>query len=186
MQEIPELTPEIKSFAKFILASKDDPAYDVLMAWFKTGAWYMDAMSMLVLTLPDDDPTLAEILGSIRTGTLYENEIVAKNILRFGMAVGESVDFIITNSKAESLLLHVRALVQNSTKQANHDAIPTTVFRVLSSTILKLTWFLIKREFRKVGSSFSARGSLSNRWKAALDDPLWWLILGATGALIFL
>lgn len=186
MQEIPELMPEIRRFAKIILAVKADPMYDIWVEWFKAGAWYMDAMFMLVLTLPDDDPALAEILGSIRTGALYENEIVAKNILRFGMAVDESADFIITNSKAESLLLHARALVQSSTKQAGLDAVSTSIFRTLSSTILKLTWFLIKRGFRKVGSSFSARGSLSNRWKAALDDPLWWLTLGATGALIFL
>ena len=66
MQEVPKLTPEIKKFAKVILAAKDDPMYDISIGWFMAGAWYMDAISMLVLTLPDDDPTLAQILESMR------------------------------------------------------------------------------------------------------------------------
>ena len=116
MQGIPEPTPEIRSFVKTILAAKADPMYHVGIGWFMAGAFYMDIISMLVLTLPEDDPTLAQILDSMRSGTLYENEVIAKNILRFGMAVDESAAFIVANSKAESLLLHARSLVQNSMK----------------------------------------------------------------------
>lgn len=172
MQGIPELTPEIRRFAKMILAAKADPMYESMIGWFRAGAWYSDALAFLVLVLPDDDPTLAEILDSMRSGTFYENEVIAKNILRWGMAGEEAIGFMANNVRAESLLVHARTLVQNSIRQTRSDAIPASVFRVLSSTILKLTRFLVKKEFRKVGSS--------------LDDLLWWLILGAVGTLIFL
>ena len=172
MHGIPELAPEIRHFAKTILVAKTDPMYDIIIEWFKAGAWYMDAISGLVLILPEDDPTLTQILDSMRSGTLYENEVIAKNILRFGMAVDESAAFIVANSKAESLLLHARALVQNSPRQSSAKPSATNFY----TTVFKA----------KVGSSLFARGSLTNRWRAALDDPLWWLALGAIGAMIFL
>jgi hypothetical protein len=146
MQKIPEPTPEIRNFVKTILAAKADPTYHIGVGWFMAGAWYMDAISMLVLTLPDDDPMLAQILDSMRSGTLYENEVIAKNILRFGMAMDDSAVFV-ANSKAESLLLHARALVQNSARRPS-----------AKPPIAKSAW-----------------ESLANRWRAALSSPLWWL-----------
>lgn len=166
MQEVPKLPPEIRNFAKVILAAKDDPMYGVCIGWFMAGAWYMDAISMLILTLPDDDPTLAQILESMRSGALCHNEIIAKNILRFGMAMEESAGFMSANVKAESLLLHTRVLVQDATHQSQVQQ--------------------QRKERIKVGSSLFARGSLTERWQAALSDPLWWLALGAIGAMVFL
>ena len=177
MQEVPKLTPEIRNFAKVILAAKDDPMYGISIGWFMAGAWYMDAISMLVLTLPDDDPTLAQILESMRSGALCHNEIIAKNILRFGMAMEESAGFMSANVKAESLLLHARALVQGATRQPQVKPLEDAVKRLLK------TLDDIRRQNKeqiKVGIS------LRERWRAALNDPLWWLALGAIGMLIFL
>ena len=159
MQEAPKLTPEIRHFAKTILAAKTNPMYDITIEWFKAGAWYIDAIFMLVLILPEDDPTLTQILDSMRSGTFYENEVIAKNILRIGIAMYESTTFIIKNARAESLLLYTRALVQNSIKQPNAESLAvgsySTIFKILDGLIAKA-------------------------------NPLWWLACGAIGALILL
>ena len=181
MQGIPDLMPDIRNFAKVILAAKDDPMYGVNIGWFMAGAWYMDAISMLILTLPDDDPTLIQILESMRSGTFYQNEIIAKNMLRFGMAMEESVSFISANVKVESLLLYARALVQGATKQP-HSEPPAVDFAELQRFLAKYARPIRNSE---TISSFLTRRSLSDKWQAALSDPLWWLALGAIGILFF-
>ena len=162
MQRIPEPSPEIRNFAKTILAVKDSPMCDLTMASFRAGAWYMDAISILVLTLPDDDPTLAQILASMRSTTLFENDVIAKNVLRYDIAREETLAFVVANVNAESVLLHARALIQSAARPPANTAISKS----------------------KAGLSLIAL--LADRLLAAHGDPLWWLAVGTIGTLIFL
>lgn len=117
-------------------AAKPGLTYDP-MDWFRAGIWYSDALAFMVLVLPENDPTLAEILDSMRSGTFYESEGIAKNVLRYGMARGEMAEFR-EKIQAESALLHVRGLFQNSIKNGQaltESAAPSASLRLPQTRI---------------------------------------------------
>ena len=192
------------------MAAQADPMYPLAMSWFRAGAWYTDAITTLVLTLPDDDPALAQVLDSIRSGTMLENEVVARNVLRFDMAAEEIKAFMMSKIESESMLLYARVLVQDSVRPPDPKpsagdfyAAVFKLFLTLFRWLPQLMWWLVKARLgrqsfivtpnfyatvfkAKVGASLFVRGSLTDRWRAALHDPLWWLALGAIGTLVFL
>ena len=151
MPEIPQISQGARNFAKVIIAAQSDPAYAIAIEWFKAGACYMDSLCALILILPDDDPTLAQVLNSLRSGTLYGNDVIARNVLRFDMARDDITNFKTRNVKSESIILHARALVQGSMQRPSSKPSAADFYAALLRLVLlvfrwlpRLAWDTIK------------------------------------------
>ena len=144
MSAIPESSQEIRNFAKAILAAKVDPYYETGMRWFRSGAWYMDALYTMVLTLQDDDPWLAKVLESLASGTLYRGEVVAENALRWDMSKAEMGEFVKATTPEGSLLLFARMLIQREVKKRAGTEVKETT-KISPSMLLVATFKVAAR-----------------------------------------
>ena len=180
METIPELSVNTKNFVKAILLAGGDQN---LMGWFQAGGRYMDAISLAILTLPEDDPTLPPIVESILSGQLFEAETVAKNMLRWDMARPEMDEFVRAHvaGRAANALLYFRNLGQERMGAAKEPALNLSLFDFWLATLKIVfwvspivTWMIVKRNW---GRSFKTEGSLKQKWAAALRDPAWWTVV---------
>ena len=93
MQVIAEPRQEAKDLAKMVLCADDQS-----VMWFNIGGWYTDCLWMAILTLPEGDPALEQILKQISNipgGGLYGSKgIIAQNMLRVEIAREEIAAFI--------------------------------------------------------------------------------------------
>ena len=85
MQIVAEPRQEAKDLAKMILCADDQS-----VMWFNMGCWYADCLWTAVLTLPDGDPALAQIVSP----QVASREGIAQNILRIEMAREETAEFV--------------------------------------------------------------------------------------------
>lgn len=85
MQIVAEPRQEAKDLAKMILCADDQS-----VMWFNMGCWYADCLWTAVLTLPDGDPALAQMVS----GQVISRESIAQNLLRIEMAREETAEFM--------------------------------------------------------------------------------------------
>lgn len=139
METIPEPSVNTKNFVKAILLSGGD---ENLMGWFKAGASYMDAISLAIMTLPEDDPTLPKIVESMLSGQLCEPEMVAQNILRWDMARAEMDEFAKKNvaGQAANTLLYCRKLIQERVKAKEESPINLSLSDFWLATLKIVFW----------------------------------------------
>ena len=132
-----EPSKETRDFVKNILMANTDPSRDAIMNWFRCGAWYMDALYTMILALPDDDPSLTKVLGTLVSGRCWENQVVAENVLRWEMSKAEMSEFSEAASPRLALLLHARVLVQTHAKEeiaAEEEAAKLSPIKILVAT----------------------------------------------------
>lgn len=86
MQIVAEPRQEVKNLAKVILSADDQS-----ISWFNIGGWYVDCLWTAVLTLPDGDPTLEQMLKGINQGS---RENIVHNLLRMEIAREETAEFV--------------------------------------------------------------------------------------------
>lgn len=153
-QQISEPSQETKNFIKAVLLSSADPN---AMSWFRAGASYMDAISLIILTLQDDDPSLLAIIESITSGQLFDSEIVAKNMLRWEMARPEMDEFVKMNviGRAANTLLYCRSLVQSAAReQRDVQSTSFSLGRLWVSILWILSWASWVTIKRQIGRLF--------------------------------
>ena len=162
-QQILELSQDTKNFIKAVLLSSADPN---AMGWFRAGALYMDAISLAILILQEDDPTLPQIVESVLSGHLFDAEMIAKNMLRWEMARPEMDAFARTNvvGKAANILLYCRSLLQERVRLTEPISIPNlslwdfwlATMKIVFWVSPIITWMVVWRQIKKL---FITRGA---------------------------
>ena len=109
MQIVAEPRQEAKDLAKMILCADDQS-----VMWFNIGCWYADCLWTAVLTLPDGDPALAQMVS----GQVVSREGIAQNMLRIEIAREETAEFM-RNLPAPVVLLARASLHRPAASQAS-------------------------------------------------------------------
>jgi len=151
MQIVAEPRQEMKDLAKMILAADNQS-----ILWFNLGGWYTDCLWMAILTLPEGDPALEQILEQISNlpgGGLYGSKgVIAQNILRVEIAREEIAAFI-GNLPMPLIGLARASLHQPVTPQASETTMARAKFWLpwfkvaarFSLLLLSLAWIAVKR-----------------------------------------
>ena len=152
MQIIAEPRREVKDLAKMILSADDQS-----VSWFNMGGWYVDCLWMAILTLPDGDPSLEQMLKGLQGS----REDIAQNLLRMEIAREETAEF--TRNLPAPLVALARAavrrnaIIQTPEKTQTIEDIKINFYlaalKVIAGFLLLLPWIAwraVKRRFRNL------------------------------------